>query len=240
MYSQIYKYDLINRFPTYVFSETTNADMVEFKATNNDDPENSIIEAEEVCPDIEDAVLSVRAQLLGNCYKMPLLDQTQIDALTDLVDGTTIFNTTTGSIATRSASSWVEGGGGINTAVQTALNLKGGKDQVNIWTKQQNVAKTGLTDAEIISWDLDVAQSTKVTLTDNRTLANPSNQVEGTTYIIRVIQDSNGSRTLAFGSVYKWPEGTAPTLTTTANAVDLLCFISDGTNMLGSFNGDYS
>lgn len=101
------------------------------------------------------------------------------------------------------------------------------------FTAQQNFATYSLTDGTNISWDLSVAQVAKVTLGGNRTLSNPTNMVDGGTYIVRVTQDGTGSRTLAYGNAYKWPSGIAPTLTTTASALDVLTFISDGTYMYG-------
>ena len=48
-----------------------------------------------------------------------------------------------------------------------------------------------------------------------------------------MIQDGTGSRTLAYNAIYKWPAGVAPVLSTAANAIDILTFVSDGTNMYG-------
>lgn len=90
-----------------------------------------------------------------------------------------------------------------------------------------------LTDAVNIAWDLSIRQVGTVTLAGNRTLDNPTNMQANTTYILIVKQDATGSRTLAYGTAYKWPEGTAPVLSTAANAVDILTFVSDGTNMYG-------
>jgi hypothetical protein len=42
--------------------------------------------------------------------------------------------------------------------------------------------------------------------------------------VIVITQDGTGSRTLAYGGYFKFPAGTAPTLTTTANAVDVLAY----------------
>jgi hypothetical protein len=47
-------------------------------------------------------------------------------------------------------------------------------------------------------------------------------------------QDATGSRTAVFTSV-KFPDGTAPTLTTTATTgVDILTFVADGTSWFGT------
>lgn len=98
---------------------------------------------------------------------------------------------------------------------------------------QQFFAQATLTDGASIAWNLNTQQTAIVTLGGNRTLANPTNMQAGSTYTLIVKQDATGSRTLAYGANYKWPSGTAPTLSTGANAVDILTFISDGTRMYG-------
>ena len=97
-----------------------------------------------------------------------------------------------------------------------------------------------LTDAASITWDLSTQQTATVTLTDNRALANPTNQVAGATYVIIVKQDGTGSRTLSYGTDYKFPGGTAPTLSIGASDVDVVCFVSDGTYLYGSALLDFS
>lgn len=109
---------------------------------------------------------------------------------------------------------------------------------VTSYTAQQNFSASALTDGASIAWNLNTQQSAKVTLGGNRTLANPTNMVDGGTYAIIVKQDATGGRTLAYGTAYKWPSGIAPTLSTGANKVDVLTFISDGTYMYGVFSGD--
>ena len=47
----------------------------------------------------------------------------------------------------------------------------------------------------------------------------------GQCFIINIIQDSGGSRTVTWFSTIKWAGGSAPTLTTTANKIDTLGFI---------------
>lgn len=102
------------------------------------------------------------------------------------------------------------------------------------YTAQQNFTTSVLTDASSIAWNLNTAQTARVTLGGNRTLAAPSNLVDGGTYILFVKQDGTGSRTLAYNAVFKWPGGVAPVLSTGANALDILSFVSDGTNMYGT------
>ena len=61
----------------------------------------------------------------------------------------------------------------------------------------------------------------------NRTLANPTNLTAGQSGVLVISQDSTGSRTLAFGSYWKFAGGTAPTLTTTASASDVIVYFVD-------------
>ena len=99
------------------------------------------------------------------------------------------------------------------------------------FTKTQNFNATTLTDASTISWDASANQVTSVTLGGNRTLGAASNQIDGGVYLISIIQDGTGSRTVTFNSNYKFVGGSAPTLTTDASARDVLVFVSNGTNM---------
>lgn len=83
-----------------------------------------------------------------------------------------------------------------------------------------------------VAWNLSTQQVAKLTLTGNVTLSAPSNQQAGAFYSIALIQDGTGSRTVTFNSAYKFTGATAPTLTTTASAKDIIIFKSDGTNLL--------
>lgn len=92
------------------------------------------------------------------------------------------------------------------------------------FTAAQRGAITTLTDGATITADFATTNHFQVTLGGNRTLANPSNQTAGQSGAIRIVQDGTGSRTLAYGSNWKFPAGAAPVLTTSANAVDILVY----------------
>ena len=98
------------------------------------------------------------------------------------------------------------------------------------FTATQNFNETTLTDASTIAWDASANQVTKVTLGANRALGAATNQVQGAVYVLTIIQDGTGSRTVTFNSIDKFATA-VPTLTTTASARDILVFLSDGTNM---------
>ena len=71
------------------------------------------------------------------------------------------------------------------------------------FTKTQNFNATTLSDASTIAWDASSNQVAKVTLGGNRILGAATNQVDGAVYVLTVIQDGSGSRTLSFNSNYK-------------------------------------
>ena len=79
-----------------------------------------------------------------------------------------------------------------------------------------------------------------ITLTGNTTFTF-SGATNGTacSFALYLRQDGTGSRTTTWPGSVKWPAGTAPTLTTTASAVDLLVFesIDGGTTWFGSLAG---
>ena len=76
-----------------------------------------------------------------------------------------------------------------------------------------------------------------VTLTDNCTLTFPT-VTAGQSFILVLRQDGTGSRTATWPDNVLWAGGTAPTLTTTPNAVDVLTFICvDGSNWYGFVSG---
>jgi len=97
-------------------------------------------------------------------------------------------------------------------------------DVVQSFTAAQRGSITALTDGATITPDFALANNYSVTLGGNRTLANPANLTAGQSGCIWITQDGTGSRTLAYGSQWDFTGGTAPTLTTTAAAVDCLVY----------------
>ncbi len=109
------------------------------------------------------------------------------------------------------------------------------------YTAAHNFKATTLTDAETIAWDLSSNQVAKVTLGGNRTLANPFYAKDGGVYVLFVTQDDAGSRTLTYGSNYRWSTGNlTPTLTTTPGRTDILTFVSFDGKMYGSGSFNYT
>lgn len=103
------------------------------------------------------------------------------------------------------------------------------------WSARDGVQT--LTDAATINWNMKDGAAAQVTLGGNRTMAAPTNIINGRVYHLTVIQDGTGSRTLTWNSVFKWPAATPPTLTTTAGAVDVFQFIARSGNLFGRTHG---
>lgn len=101
-----------------------------------------------------------------------------------------------------------------------------------------------LTDAVTIIWTLgsnQVSQNARLTLGGNRTLAF-SGLAEGMNGTLIVKQDATGNRTLALPSGSKVVNSGASgvILSTAANAVDILTWIYDGTNVFWTYGKNYT
>ena len=108
-------------------------------------------------------------------------------------------------------------------------------------TKAGGVQLNGCSHSNINHWtnvtgsttlDFTLADHHIVSLVGNSTLANPTTETAGQSGSIFVEQDGTGSRTLAYGNNFKWVGGTAPTLSTAANAVDRIDYIVRATDSI--------
>jgi hypothetical protein len=117
--------------------------------------------------------------------------------------------------------------------VTSNLRMTGGLVDI----AKANIASQTLTDAATITWDGSLGQIATVTLTANRVISNVTNLKVGT-YILHVIQDGTGGRTLDFQLGYRFTGNVRPTLTTIAGARDVFSFVSDGSRMYGAMIPD--
>ena len=111
----------------------------------------------------------------------------------------------------------------VNGSTGAVTNIAATNAAQSFTAAQRGTIST-LTDGATVTPDFAVANNFTLTLGGNRTLANPTNLTAGQSGAIYLVQDGTGSRTLSYGSQYDFEGGTAPTLTTTANAVDVLVY----------------
>lgn len=93
----------------------------------------------------------------------------------------------------------------------------------NAFSKAQRTVISSVAYASTITLDFNVANDYRLdALTGNLVIANPSSiaAAPGQGGSIRIPQDGTGSRTVSFGTMFKFPGGTAPTATTTPSAKD--------------------
>ena len=98
-------------------------------------------------------------------------------------------------------------------------------DVAQIFTAAQRGTITTLTDGATVTPDFAASNNYTLTLGGNRTIANPTNLTAGQSGSIFLVQDGSGSRLASWGSYWEFAGGTAPTLTTTASAVDRIDYV---------------
>ena len=132
---------------------------------------------------------------------------------------------------------------GVTSGIQAQINAKGVGDALlataQNWTAGQRGEITALTSASTVTPDMADSNHFSCTMAHNITFANPSNLTAGQTGSIFLTQDGTGSRTASWGTYWDWAGGTAPTLTTTAAAVDRIDYVvrsASSINAVASLN----
>ena len=127
-------------------------------------------------------------------------------------------------------------GTGSSTPVVNAY-LKGSGTGASAWTTvpAQNAWITA-TDGATVTFDLSLGPKQVVTLGGNRSLAL-SNVLSGHTFVLKLVQDGTGSRTVSWFTTINWrgTAGSAPTLSTGIGDVDVFGFIQTATDTYDGF-----
>lgn len=129
------------------------------------------------------------------------------------------------------------------SAVRTVTSVSAGDDGTATWANQVYTDIGNLfadktlyteSDGATVTFNLNNSLIQTVTLGGNRTLAI-SNETTGRPFLIRLVQDGGGSRTVTWWSTIKWPGGTAPVLSTAAGAIDAFLFIPLGSTTYDAY-----
>ena len=128
---------------------------------------------------------------------------------------------------------------GLNTLIFDNGGTSGGNGRVT--TKGTIGEFITAAYASTITLDFKTGNNFTTTLTGNTTFANPTTLVAGQSGVIFIIQDGTGGRTAAFQSYWDFSDGTQPTLSTGANAVDMIAWIArSSTKISAQFVGNFS
>jgi hypothetical protein len=90
-----------------------------------------------------------------------------------------------------------------------------------VWDAADTVALTPGTNVAV---NMDNGFNFSLAMGGPYTLSNPTNTKNGQSGVIYIVQDATGSRTLAYGTNWKFEGGTDPVLSTAPNAVDVLTY----------------
>jgi hypothetical protein len=122
---------------------------------------------------------------------------------------------------------------GIGTSTPSGLLDVAGNLTFNTFTEKV-ITNTNSGSGVVLSIDSGTVH--RVTLTDNCTFTMPS-AVAGKSFSL-FLNTGSGNYTASFSGVL-WSDSASPTITTTANKVDILSFISDGSYWYGSYSQNY-
>jgi len=105
-------------------------------------------------------------------------------------------------------------------------------DTAKEWTAQQNTDEVAITSSSnSVAWNVNTAQAALHTLTENTTIAAPTNLKQGGYYSLRVVQAA-GVYTLAWNAIFDWGSKSASAEPAADGDQILVTFYYDGTNML--------
>jgi len=157
---------------------------------------------------------------------------TTIQTNTLTVSGGATFGNSTVN-ATANGTSLKVGNSTVNVTINTlGIYMNGGT-----LSDAANVTHTVLTPGANVSWNVSTGRIASLTLTSTSTvhIDNPTSLKVGT-YLMHVVNATTAN--VNWGSVFKWSGGFEPVFTAAANSRDILSFLSDGTNLYGSYMND--
>ncbi len=141
------------------------------------------------------------------------------------------YDTTTDKLKIRNANddAWIDIFGFDQVADTASIT---GNIDINITGIAVAGTLTDTSNTGNITLDFGTYQNFVLTLTGNVTLDNPTTETLGQTGFLVLIQDATGSRTVSLGSQYLTAGGSGLTLSTAANAIDIVPYVVQATDKI--------
>lgn len=134
--------------------------------------------------------------------------------------------------------SWIQVTGSLDLAAPGNVTISKGNLKVYKQLSQKMEFQGTLTSTpQVLDWNLGNMKS--FVLGNNITLSNTVNIEAGIYYLI-IAQDAVGGRTITWGTQFKWAGGVIPILSSAPNEIDAFTFISNGTDLLGTWRTNFS
>ena len=129
------------------------------------------------------------------------------------------------------AGTGLSGGGALSSNVTLSVDSTVARlNAAQSYSAAQRGTIVTLIDGATITPNFSSGNNFALTIGGNRTLANPTNIAAGQSGVIVIT--NGGSHTLAFGSYWKFKDGTAPTIT--VSATDVLAYYCDSTTRISA------
>ena len=164
------------------------------------------------CANQTSCVVRLNADVTGT------LQATNFPALTGDV------TTSAGSLATTIAANAVTYAKMSTAAIATGAEYFAGTASKLVPASQIYQAQVTVTYGATTTFDFSTFIDAQVTLTGNITTMTLTNVMVGKSGSIAFTQDATGGRTVALNTIFKFPGGIVPTLTTTPGAIDILYY----------------
>jgi len=156
----------------------------------------------------------------------------KVDTITTSTKTVTVDDLTANGLTSSDIGSTVQGydattlkSAAIGSTVQGYDADTAKTDTAQTFTAGQRGEITTLSSASTVTPNFADSNNFTLTLGQSLTLANPSNCTAGQSGSIFLVQNSSGNKTITFGSYWDFAGGSAPTISTAANAVDRLDYI---------------
>lgn len=211
-----------------------NANTFKGRITSSGDPQDLTVAQARTILNVEDGSQANTVDSVNSKTGVVVLDPDDLDdsgtankfnvTHTGEVTGATSLTLSKTAISNRSAVSAASGDYLLIGDASDSDNLK----KVLVSSLPITRPVTTLTDAATIAVDASVAVNGifKATIAGNRTLGAPTGSpADGQTMELWIKQDATGSRTLSYNAIYIFSDSIPePTLSTTGNDTDILCF----------------